>query len=121
MRGDFRVRRGFSTTPQGPGISEEKGNSDGQDGFLLWEGRVEGSWVWVPVSTRPGGEEGADSLFLPHLCGSPPVLLLYFYPWNNVFKQENYFGGTWVAQSVEHQTLDFGSDHDPKVVGWSPT
>ena len=22
--------------------------------------------------------------------------------------------GTWVAQSVKHQTLDFGSDHDLK-------
>ena len=27
--------------------------------------------------------------------------------------------GAWVAQSVEHLTLDFGSDHDLKVVGWS--
>ena len=25
--------------------------------------------------------------------------------------------GTWVAQYVEHLTLDFGSDHDPRVVG----
>ena len=29
--------------------------------------------------------------------------------------------GTWVAQSVEHQTLDFGSGHDPRVMGSSPT
>ena len=29
--------------------------------------------------------------------------------------------GTWVAQSVEHQTLDFGSGHDPRVKGSSPT
>ena len=27
--------------------------------------------------------------------------------------------GTWVAQSVEHQTLDFSSDHDPRVMGLS--
>ena len=30
------------------------------------------------------------------------------------------FGGAWVAQSVEHLTLDFGSGHDPEVVGSSP-
>ena len=29
-------------------------------------------------------------------------------------------GDTWVAQSVEHRTLDFGSGHDPRVVGSSP-
>ena len=29
--------------------------------------------------------------------------------------------GTWVAQSVEHLTLDLGSGHDPRVVGSSPT
>ena len=28
--------------------------------------------------------------------------------------------GTWVAQSVERPTLDFGSGHDPRVVGSSP-
>ena len=28
--------------------------------------------------------------------------------------------GAWVAQSVEHLTLDLGSGHDPKVVGSSP-
>ena len=27
---------------------------------------------------------------------------------------------TWVAQLVEHLTLDFGSDHDLRVLGWSP-
>jgi len=30
-------------------------------------------------------------------------------------------GGTRVAQSVEHLSLDFGSGHDPRVVGSSPT
>ena len=30
------------------------------------------------------------------------------------------FGGTWVAQSVEHPTLDFDSGHDPRVMGSSP-
>ena len=29
-------------------------------------------------------------------------------------------GGTWPAQSVKHLTLDFGSGHEPRVVGWSP-
>ena len=29
--------------------------------------------------------------------------------------------GVWVAQSVEHLTLDFGSGHDPRVMGLSPT
>ena len=29
-------------------------------------------------------------------------------------------GGAWVAQSVEHLTLDFGSGCDPRVVGSSP-
>ena len=28
-------------------------------------------------------------------------------------------GGTWVAQPVECPTLDFGSGHDPRVVGQS--
>ena len=27
--------------------------------------------------------------------------------------------GTWVAQSVECPTLDFGSGHDPRVLGLS--
>ena len=25
--------------------------------------------------------------------------------------------GTWMAQSIVHVTLDFGSGHDPRVVG----
>ena len=29
-------------------------------------------------------------------------------------------GGTWVAQLVECPTLDFGSDHDLWVLGFSP-
>ena len=28
--------------------------------------------------------------------------------------------GSWVAQSVEHLTYDFGSGHDLRVVGWNP-
>ena len=28
--------------------------------------------------------------------------------------------GIWVVQSFEHLTLDFGSVHDPRVVGSSP-
>ena len=30
------------------------------------------------------------------------------------------FGGTWVAQSVKHLTLDFGSGHDLTVRGIEP-
>ena len=30
------------------------------------------------------------------------------------------FGGVWVAQLVKHWTLDFGSHHDPRMVGSSP-
>ena len=34
----------------------------------------------------------------------------------------NFFRGTWVAQSIEHLTLvGFGSGHDLRVLGWSPT
>ena len=36
----------------------------------------------------------------------------------NVLK--TFFRGAWVAQSVEHLTLDFGSGHDPRVMGLSP-
>ena len=32
----------------------------------------------------------------------------------------DFFGGTWVAQLIEHLALDFGSGHDPRVVGSSP-
>ena len=37
-------------------------------------------------------------------------------------KIKNYFTlwGTWVAQSVGQPTLDFGSGHDPRVMGSSP-
>ena len=28
--------------------------------------------------------------------------------------------GIWVTQTVEHLTLDFGSDHDLRVLGLSP-
>lgn len=31
-----------------------------------------------------------------------------------------YFWGNWVAQLVLHGTVDFGSDHDPRVGRWSP-
>ena len=30
------------------------------------------------------------------------------------------FRGAWVAQSVKRLTLDFGSDHDLRVMGLSP-
>ena len=32
----------------------------------------------------------------------------------------NHYRGTWVAQSIKHSTLGFGSGHDLKVLGWSP-
>ena len=31
------------------------------------------------------------------------------------------YGGTWVAQSVEHPTLDFGSGHDLTVLRIEPS
>ena len=31
------------------------------------------------------------------------------------------FRGAWVDQLIEHLTLDFGSDHDLRVVGSSPS
>ena len=34
-------------------------------------------------------------------------------------KRECIVWGAWVAQSVEHPTLDFGSVHDPRVLGSS--
>ena len=37
-----------------------------------------------------------------------------------VFKSV-FFRGTWVAQSAERPTLDFGSGHDPTVRGTSTT
>ena len=36
------------------------------------------------------------------------------------FRLKNVFGGTWVAQSVERLTLDFGSGHDLTVHGVEP-
>ena len=32
----------------------------------------------------------------------------------------HYFWGTWVAQLVKHLTLDYGSGHDLRILGWSP-
>ena len=37
------------------------------------------------------------------------------------FKNWVCFGVVWVAQLVEHLTPDFGSGHDPRVMGWNPT
>ena len=37
-----------------------------------------------------------------------------------IIKKKKY-GGTWVAQSVERLTLDFGSGHDSRAVRSSPT
>ena len=42
-------------------------------------------------------------------------------PWRNIslsWNPKNW--GTWVAQLVGHPPLDFGSGHDPRVVGSSP-
>ena len=33
--------------------------------------------------------------------------------------ESDVLGAALVAQSVEGPTLDFGSGHDPRVVGWS--
>ena len=37
---------------------------------------------------------------------------------NNTLKSK--LSGAWVAQSVKHPTLDFGSCHDPRIVGSNP-
>ena len=34
--------------------------------------------------------------------------------------KNDYFRGTWVAQSVMHPTLDFGSGHDLTVLEFKP-
>ena len=34
--------------------------------------------------------------------------------------QSEFCGGSWVAQSVKPQTLDFSSGHDLRVERWSP-
>ena len=34
--------------------------------------------------------------------------------------QEEKLRGTWVVPSAKCLTLELGSGHDPKVVGWSP-
>ena len=47
-----------------------------------------------------------------------PSLAASVSPWNLLEMQA--FRGAWVAQSVKHLTLDFGSGHDPRVVGSSP-
>ena len=36
-----------------------------------------------------------------------------------VQRQKKQRRGAWVAQVVEHLTLDFGSSHDPRVMGSS--
>ena len=46
---------------------------------------------------------------------SPNVLLLL----NDVFPEKRH-RGTWVAQSVKHLTLDFGSGHGLRVMRWNP-
>ena len=37
-----------------------------------------------------------------------------------VLFQDDYFQGTWVAQLVEHLTIDFGSGHDLTVHEFKP-
>lgn len=38
----------------------------------------------------------------------------------NIFKKFK-FWDAWAAQSVEHMTLDFGSSHELRAMGSSPT
>ena len=45
----------------------------------------------------------------------------YFYGRTNKLKSKRLvkFRGAWMAQSIEHLTLDFSSGHDLTVMGWS--
>ena len=54
--------------------------------------------------------------------GAHPVSALSFWQCGQavVIKSAN-STSSWVAQSVKHQTLDFGSGHDLRVVRSSPT
>ena len=55
-------------------------------------------------------KEGSSPLFpMPGIVGSQ----------SRVIKYMNYWG-TWVVQSVEHPTLDFGTGHDLTVPGFEP-
>ena len=47
------------------------------------------------------------------------IALVYVEGVTNVI--ENIRRGAWVAQPVEHLTLDFHSGHGPRVMGSSPT
>ena len=40
--------------------------------------------------------------------------------WRLLKHLQNYWRGTWVAQSVKHPTLDFDSGHDPTVGEFEP-
>ena len=58
------------------------------------------------------------------LHGSIYIPTLIHFPYHHCAKQlikSILRQGAWVAQLVEHLTFGFGSDHDLRVVGLSPT
>ena len=55
-----------------------------------------------------GGDEEEEKEI--HLIWCALVFIVQFFSKNHIVK------GTWVAQSVGHPTLDFGSDHDLRVL-----
>ena len=59
----------------------------------------------------------------PGRCPSPGALSwAVSRMWAVAQQEKNMFcRGAWVAQLVDHLTLDFDSGHDPRVVGLSPT
>ena len=69
------------------------------------------------VEQSEGEYHNLHGSLVPRPCESP------FQKRRSVFKNP-YPWGTWVAQSFELLTLDFGSGHNPRVLGlnsrWAP-
>ena len=55
------------------------------------------------------------------LCSQPEIDRVYEGLGPKESVHNSVYRGASGAWSVEHPTLDFGSDHDPRVVGSSPT
>ena len=55
------------------------------------------------------------------MCGANFTTYMRVYGFVCIFIERLQKRGAWVAQLVEHLTLDFGLGHDPRVVGLSLT
>ena len=73
-------------------------------------------WAWdlscvlhVVLSNLPFGLSASSGPTLSHLDGI-----------NSSVVKKGLLRGTWVAQSVQHLTLGFGSGHDLSVCGFEP-